>query len=100
MRINIISTKAAPQARVIEELNPLITGWTTYYNGIVAAATLSRYDDLLEQRLRHWAIKRHPGQSRDWLLNRYWPHTEKHKRIFAIRDGPRLRTYRQASILK
>ena len=40
----------APQAQVIEELNPLIVGWTAHYNGVVPAATMSQYDDLLEQQ--------------------------------------------------
>lgn len=91
--------QTAPQARVIEELNPLIIGWVAYYNGIVPPAMLSRYDDLLEQRLMKWADRRHPGKERDWLLNRYWQRTGK-RRIFATNDGVRLRAYRQASILK
>src|SRR6266852_8556135 len=64
--------QTASQARVIAELNPLILGWAAYYNGIVEASTMSRYDDLLEQRLLTWAGKRHPGKARDWLLARYW----------------------------
>ena len=91
--------QTAPQARVIEEFNPLIIGWVAYYNGIVPPAMLSRYDDLLEQRLMKWADRRHPGKERDWLLNRYWQRTGK-RRIFATNDGVRLRAYRQASILK
>ena len=92
--------QTAPQARVIEELNPLIVGWVSYYNGVVPAAAMSRYDALIEQRLLNWAGKRHPGKERDWLFNRYWQRVSKHEKVFAIRDGPQLRTYRQASILK
>ncbi len=92
--------QTAPQARVIEELNPLIVGWTAYYNGIVPVATMSRYDDLVEQRLINWTSKRHPGKARDWLLNRYWHPVGEHRRVFATHDGVQLRTYRQTSILK
>ncbi len=92
--------QTASQARVIEELNPLIVGWAAYYNGVVPAATMSRYDDLVEQRLINWASKRHPGKARDWLLNRYWHPVGEHRRVFATHDGVQLRTYRQASILK
>ncbi|HKV56862.1 MAG TPA: reverse transcriptase domain-containing protein [Ktedonobacteraceae bacterium] len=91
--------QTAPQARVIEELNPLIVGWVAYYNGVVPAATMSRYDDLVEQRLMNWAGKRHPGKARDWLLNRYWQHVGKDGRVFATHDGARLRPYGQTSIL-
>ncbi len=91
--------QTAPQARVIAELNPLIVGWAAYYTGVVPAATMSRYDDLVEQRLINWASKRHPGKARDWLLTRYWHRAGNHRRIFATSDGVQLRTYRQMSIL-
>jgi RNA-directed DNA polymerase len=92
--------QTASQARVIEELNPLIIGWVAYYNGVVPAASMSRYDDLVEQRLVNWASKRHPGKARDWLLARYWHRSGNHRRIFATPEGVQLRTYRQTSILR
>jgi RNA-directed DNA polymerase len=92
--------QTAPQARVIEELNPLILGWANYYNGVVPAVTMSRYDDLLEQRLLTWAGKRHPGKPRDWLLSRYWQRVDDRKRVFATTNGLQLRAYRQTSVLR
>jgi RNA-directed DNA polymerase len=89
-----------PQGRVIAELNPLIIGWVAYYNGVVPAAMMSRYDDLLEQRLLNWASKRHPGKGRDWLLARYWRQVGENRRVFATADGVQLRAYRQVSFLK
>jgi RNA-directed DNA polymerase len=90
----------APQSQVIAELNPLILGWVSYYNGVVPAATLSRYDDLVEQRLINWASKRHPGKARDWLLARYWHPAGNQRRVFATPEGIQLRTYHQTSILR
>jgi RNA-directed DNA polymerase len=89
--------QTAPQAQVIAELNPLILGWATYYNEFVAASTMSRYDDLVEQRLLTWASQRHPGKTRDWLLNCYWHPIGERRRVFATHDGAQLRTYRQTS---
>ncbi len=91
--------QTAPQARVIAELNPLIVGWGAYYNGVVPAATMSRYDELLEQRLLNWASKRHPGKARDWLMTRYWQRVGNQGRVFATSDGVQLRPYRQTKIL-
>lgn len=91
--------QTAPQAQVIAELNPLIVGWVTYYNGIVEASVIGRYDDLMEQRLMRWASKRHPGKARDWLLNHYWRPVGERRRVFATHDGVQLRAYRQMSIL-
>jgi RNA-directed DNA polymerase len=92
--------QTAPQARVIKELNPLIVGWTAYYNGLVPTASLNRYEDLIEQRLMTWASSRHPGQERDWLLSRYWRRVGERKRVFATHDGIALRSYRPMSILR
>lgn len=92
--------QTAPQARVIAELNPLIVGWVAYYNGMVPAASMRRYDDLLEQRLLKWAGKRHPGKEHAWLLARYWRRIGKRPRVFATPDGVQLRAYEQMSILK
>ena len=88
------------QAQVIRELNPLIAGWATYYNGFVPAATLSQYDDVLEQRLLRWASRQHPGKDRNWLLTRYWHTVGKQTRVFATHDGIQLRKYEQTSVLK
>ncbi len=92
------AAQAASQAQVIAELNPLIVGWVAYYNGMIEASLMSRYDDLLEQRLITWASKRHPGQSRDWLLDRYWQRTGK-QRVFATPDGVQLRRYQPGCFL-
>src|SRR6266566_4105594 len=88
-----------PQARVIAELNPLIMGWAAYYNGVVPAAIMSRYDELVEQQLINWARKRHPGKARDWLLTRYWQRADNDRRVFATPDGVQLRAYQPTSVL-
>jgi RNA-directed DNA polymerase len=92
--------QTAPQTQVIAELNPLIVGWTAYYNGVVPAAIISRYDDLVEQRLLRWASKRHPGKAQDWLVARYWQRNGHSRRMFATPEGVQLRTYRQERILR
>ncbi len=96
----LLKLQAAPQAQVIRELNPIIGGWAAYYNSIVSAEAMGRYDEQLEHLLMSWASKRHPGKARDWLLYRYWQRAGKQKRVFATHDGVQLRAYRQASILK
>lgn len=92
------AAQAASQAQVIGDLNPLIVGWVAYYNGMIEASLMSRYDDLLEQRLIAWASKRHPGQSRDWLFDRYWQRTGK-QWVFATPDGVQLQRYQPGRFL-
>lgn len=90
--------QTASQARVIAELNPLILGWAAYYNNLVEVSSMSKYDDLLEQRLLWWASLRHPGMARNWLLGRYWQLAGRQQWVFATSDGVQLRQYQQAGI--
>ena len=93
----LLQLQTAPQARVIEELNPLVIGWVAYYNGVVPASAMGRFDALIEQRLLNWAGKRHPGKAREWLLNRYWQRVGKREWVFTAPEGAQLRTYQQLS---
>lgn len=93
----------ASQSQVIKELNPLIAGWASYYNGIVPHWIMGQYDALIERKLLHWASKRHPRQQREWLLTRYWHPVGsgvKPRSVFSTHDEIQLRAYRQTSILK
>ncbi len=90
----------ASQKQVIKELNPLIAGWTSYYNGVVDPTSMGQYDTFIEQQLIQWASVRHPGKERDWLLERYWQQDKNQTRTFATPDGLQLRLYQQTRILK
>jgi RNA-directed DNA polymerase len=90
----LLKLQAAPQAQVIRELNPIVAGWAAYYNGIVSAEVMSRYDEQLEHLLMNWASKRHPNQTRDWLLHRYWQRMGKQEWIFTAPEGVQMRSYR------
>ncbi len=86
--------RSASQAQVIEELNPLIDGWAAYYQGVVPADTLGRYDELVERLLLHWARGQHPTQGTDWLLIHYWRRIGEQARVFATADGTQLHMHR------
>jgi len=64
--------RAAPQAALIRQLNPLMRGWARYYAASVAKATFSRLDHELYGKLRHWAHRRHHNTSRRWIAAKYW----------------------------
>ncbi|MEB3883449.1 reverse transcriptase domain-containing protein, partial [Lyngbya sp. CCY1209] len=46
--------KTAPQAALIKELNPIITGWARYYSGVVSSEIFGKLDNILWQQLRAW----------------------------------------------
>jgi hypothetical protein len=56
--------KAASQSQVIMKLNPILSGWAMYHRHVVAAATFSRSDRLVWQKLWRWAKRRHPTKER------------------------------------
>lgn len=64
--------RAAPQEELIEALNKVIRGWSTYHRTAVAKETFSRCDHLVHGMLWRWARRRHSRQSRGWIKARYW----------------------------
>jgi RNA-directed DNA polymerase len=66
------------QDRLIQTLNPVITGWTQYHRHIVAKETFRKMDFYLWLTLWQWAKRRHHGKGHKWIVNRYW-HTEENR---------------------
>lgn len=64
--------KAAPQAVLISHLNPIIRGWANYYATVVSKVVYSDIDDLMYQKLRAWAKRRHPLKNGEWVAKKYW----------------------------
>jgi RNA-directed DNA polymerase len=64
--------KAAPQVALISRLNPIIRGWANYYATVVSKVAYSDIDDLMYQKLRAWAKRRHPKKNGEWVSNKYW----------------------------
>ncbi len=71
----IHKSSAWTQERLINTLNPIITGWVNYHRHVVAKATFSKLDYLLWEMLWHWAKRRHHNKGHRWIARRYW-HTE------------------------
>lgn len=72
MAEHIESLKAAPQKRIISDLNPAIRGWSNYYATVVSTDIYSLLDTLLYRKLWRWAKFRHPKKGKRWIANRYW----------------------------
>jgi RNA-directed DNA polymerase len=64
--------KAAPQEKIISELNPIIRGWCNYYRTVSSHETYSKLDYLTYLRLRTWAKRRHPNKGGYWVSDKYW----------------------------
>jgi RNA-directed DNA polymerase len=65
--------KSSSQAVLIDDLNPVIRGWSNYYSTVVSGKQFARLTHLTFRKLWRWAKRRHPRKSAGWLKNRYWP---------------------------
>ena len=63
---------AAPQEKIISELNPIIRGWCNYYRTVCSQETYSKVGYLTHSLLRRWADRRHPNKSKYWVGDKYW----------------------------
>jgi RNA-directed DNA polymerase len=91
---NVIEThKAAPQAALISQINPIIRGWANYYATVVSKECYSEQDYLMYQKLEAWAKRRHPQKGGKWVANKYWQAIKGNNWVFATKkDGnPNLR---------
>jgi RNA-directed DNA polymerase len=79
--------KAAPQWAMIKHLNPIIRGWTNYYATVVSKVTYAELDNLIYQKLRAWAKRRHPNKNMGYVVNKYWQTIGDENWVFATREG-------------
>jgi RNA-directed DNA polymerase len=79
--------KAAPQSALIKHLNPIIRGWANYYSTVVSKVTYADLDNLMYQKLRAWAKRRHPKKNMGDVVKRYWITIGGDNWVFATREG-------------
>ena len=63
---------AAPQIKLIKELNPIIRGWCNYFKAVCSQEIFSELYHLTHIRIRRWADRRHPNKSKNWVSKKYW----------------------------
>lgn len=79
--------KSSPQTILINNLNPIIRGWSNYYSAVCSKETFSHCDHILYLQLKRWAERRHPMKSKKWVKNKYW-HTEKDRNwVFGVKES-------------
>lgn len=91
----------AQQVHLLRDLNPILRGWANYHAPVVAKASFSRLDRLIDWRLRRWTHRRHPNKSRSWCNQKYWERCDDRLEFAAAwktRDGEQrtTRLYRLA----
>jgi RNA-directed DNA polymerase len=77
--------KAWKQETLIAVLNPKITGWSNYHQSVVSSEIFHKLDSRIWGMLWHWAKRRHPEKSKQWITEKYWHSTGKREWVFS--DG-------------
>ena len=75
--------KTWTQQDLIKTLNPIITGWSNYHQGVVSKSIFSKIDSRIWNMLWKWAKRRYPHKSKKWIANKYWQTIENRKWVFA-----------------
>ena len=87
------------QERLIEQLNPVIRGWSKFHSTVVSKKVFSNMNHKLFQSLRRWANRRHPKKSQTWVNRKYW-RLETGRWTFGARKGKALRFYTETPIIR
>ncbi|MDJ0648395.1 MAG: group II intron maturase-specific domain-containing protein [Xenococcaceae cyanobacterium MO_188.B19] len=79
--------KYSHQARLINELNPIIRGWTNYYqfSDAQSVGELTRQDHLLFEKLRAWGRHKCKGKLKK-AYEKYWTKIGNNNWVFATRQ--------------
>jgi RNA-directed DNA polymerase len=78
LRILVKEGRSLSQKALIDQFNPLIVGWSQYYRGVSAKATLSSCDNALFPLLLRWARRRHPRKNASRVAHHYWRSSTQH----------------------
>jgi RNA-directed DNA polymerase len=76
------SNKTATVSTIIRLLNPVIKGWSNYYSTQVSKKVFSYCDHQIYEMLWHWAKRRHPKKSSQWVFKRYFTRQGRKKWTF------------------
>jgi RNA-directed DNA polymerase len=77
LKTTIRQQRGAPQERLIAVLNPIIRGWTHYYQTVVASEVFQKLAWEMGHMLWQWARRRHPKKTGGWLYRRYWKQVDR-----------------------
>ena len=89
---------AATQEEVIDTLNPLIKGWSSYFRSGVSSKVFSAMDSYMFLKLWKWACWRHPNKGLRWIKNKYFRRYKGNNWRFATSDNCRLALHRETYI--
>ncbi len=85
----------SPTVALINELNPIIRGWSNYFRIGVAKEVFSELDSFMYRRAQRYMKRRHPMKSGWWRTEKYWGRTFGHRDRWVFMDKERHATLRK-----
>jgi RNA-directed DNA polymerase len=79
--------RAAPQQKLLDALNPVISGWAGYHRHVVSQETFTRVDGQIWYALWQWARRRHPKKNAAWVRERYFHRIGLRQWAFAVEQS-------------
>jgi RNA-directed DNA polymerase len=96
--------KGASAGALIQQLNPVIRGWTAYHRHVVSKRIFSDVDHAIYQALWQWARRRHHAKPHRWIKEKYFRSQGEKNWVFTGELNPtgqqplRIRLFSAASV--
>ena len=85
----------SPTVALINEINPVIRGWSNYFRIGVSKAVFNDVDHFMYQRAQRYMKRRHPRKSGRWRTEKYWGQTRGRQDRWVFQDKKRHGTLRK-----
>jgi RNA-directed DNA polymerase len=85
----------SPTVALINEMNPVIRGWSNYFRVGVSKEVFNDLDYFMYQRAQRYMKRRHPMKSGWWRTDKYWGQTLGRQDRWVFQDKTRHGTLRK-----
>jgi RNA-directed DNA polymerase len=84
-----------PTVALINEMNPVIRGWSNYFRIGAAKKVFANLDNFMYVRAKRYMKKRHPSKSGQWRTEKYWGQPRGRHARWVFQDKSRHATLRK-----
>jgi len=85
----------SPTVALINEMNPVIRGWSNYFRIGVAKEVFAALDRFMYERAQRYMQRRHPRKSGWWRTQKYWGRVSGRQDRWVFQDKERHGTLRK-----
>jgi RNA-directed DNA polymerase len=88
-------SQSLSQEELIDQLNPVIYGWSLYYRTVVSKKRFTVCDCILMHMLWQKMTRKHPKKSAKWVKEKYWRTVKGNTWTFATPNDSKRQTLRR-----